>query len=180
MRLPGDPITGPTGRGRARWVTRWMPALNAIFVANNLMTLGAMEALIELGLTPADVPLVSFDDLPWGADRDHTVSSIGQPVYDMGRAAASMVLERVHGFDGPARDIQLPLQLAEDKLKGRIPTAALPRFTETATSGSRQGSDATGDHPVGASTSARVSAHPRTDPAQPKSAASHVPAPVTD
>jgi LacI family transcriptional regulator len=109
---------------------------DAIFVANNLMTLGALEALAELSMTPADVPLVSFDDLPWGADRNHTVSTIGQPVYDMGRAAATMVLERVHGFKGPAREVQLPLELAEERLRRRLADIGLARFTRTALNGS--------------------------------------------
>jgi hypothetical protein len=64
--------------------------------------------------------LVSFDDLPGGASRDNTASTIGQPVYDMGAAAAGMLLDRVQGFDGPAHEVQLPLHLAKDSATRRI------------------------------------------------------------
>jgi hypothetical protein len=32
MPVSGDPVTGPTGRGRARWAMRWKPALNAFSI----------------------------------------------------------------------------------------------------------------------------------------------------
>lgn len=82
---------------------------DAIFVANNLMTIGAMQALDELGVQLADIPLVTFDDLALGGRRG-VHSTVGQPVYDMGRTAASMLFERIQGFDGPAREVRLALQ----------------------------------------------------------------------
>ena len=42
------------------------PRPDAIFAANNLMTLGALRAITEAGLrVPDDVLLVGFDDAPW-------------------------------------------------------------------------------------------------------------------
>ena len=32
MSLPGHPVTGPTGKGKARWTMRWKPALNAFAI----------------------------------------------------------------------------------------------------------------------------------------------------
>jgi putative transposase len=32
MPLPSDPFPIPTGVGRARWMTRWKPALNAVAI----------------------------------------------------------------------------------------------------------------------------------------------------
>lgn len=82
---------------------------DAIFVANNLMTIGALRALDESGVPPIRIPILSFDDVALGERRGvHTV--VGQPAYDLGRTAAEMLLERVDGFDGPAREVRLGLQ----------------------------------------------------------------------
>lgn len=90
---------------------------DAIFVANNLMTIGARQALDEVGVLPADIALATFDDLALGARRG-VHSSVGQLAYDMGRTAAAMLFERIQGFDGPAREVRL-----EDH---RRPHAAMP------------------------------------------------------
>lgn len=82
---------------------------DAIFIANNLMTIGAMQALEELGVQRTSIPLVTFDDLALGARRGMH-STVGQPAYDMGRTAAAMLFERIEGFDGAARELRLALQ----------------------------------------------------------------------
>lgn len=79
---------------------------DAIFVANNLMMIGAVQALEELGVQHGNLPLLTFDDLALGVRRG-VYSTVGQSAYDMGQAAASMLFERIRGFDGPARELRL-------------------------------------------------------------------------
>jgi DNA-binding LacI/PurR family transcriptional regulator len=44
------------------------PNITALFVANNLMTLGALDTIRERGLKiPDDISIVGFEDMPWAA-----------------------------------------------------------------------------------------------------------------
>lgn len=67
---------------------------DALFVCNNLMTLGALHAIREAGLrVPEDVALVGFDEAPWTALTSPALSVVEQPAYEMGRAAALRLAE---------------------------------------------------------------------------------------
>ena len=68
----------------------------AIFAANNLMTLGALNAIHEKGLNiPRDVAIVGFDDMPWAPSLDPPLTTISQPTYDMGRTTADLLLKKI-------------------------------------------------------------------------------------
>ena len=68
----------------------------AIFAANNLTTLGALNAIHEKGLNiPRDVAIVGFDDMPWAPSLDPPLTTISQPTYDMGRTTADLLLKKI-------------------------------------------------------------------------------------
>lgn len=70
----------------------------ALFVCNNLMSLGALEAIRELQLrVPEDVSVVGFDDSEFLALTNPPLSTIGQANYEMGAKAAQFLLERIEG-----------------------------------------------------------------------------------
>lgn len=65
---------------------------DAFFVANNLMTLGALRALRERGRrVPEDVTIVGFDDAPWATLVSPQLSVVAQPTHEMGRQAAQLL-----------------------------------------------------------------------------------------
>ena len=69
----------------------------AVFINNNLLTLGALLALKELGLhCPEDIGIVGFDDHPWAAVSDPPLTVVRQPAGQVGRAAAEMLLALVN------------------------------------------------------------------------------------
>jgi LacI family transcriptional regulator len=83
------------------------PRPDALFVANNLMTLGALRAITEAGLrVPHDVLLVGFDDAPWTTLVSPPLTVMAQPTYEIGRRAAQLLTTA--GPDLPARHIVLP------------------------------------------------------------------------
>ncbi len=86
---------------------------SALFVANNLMTIGAMMALQEMGVsTPADVAYVGFDDFDWAGLLRPQLTVIAQPTNEIGRTAAHLVIERIgQDAEKPARRIALGGQL---------------------------------------------------------------------
>jgi LacI family transcriptional regulator len=65
---------------------------DSILVANNLMSLGALRAIRELGLAvPADVAMVGFDEAPWTPLLDPPLTVVEQPSYELGRQAARLL-----------------------------------------------------------------------------------------
>ena len=71
---------------------------SAIFAANDQMAFGAALALHRRGLrVPDDVSLVGFDDLPATLYSVPPLSSVHQPVYELGRLAASAMLQLLAG-----------------------------------------------------------------------------------
>jgi DNA-binding LacI/PurR family transcriptional regulator len=80
----------------------------ALFVCNNLMTVGALAALHQRGLrVPADVALVGFDDLPWAEALDPPPTMVRQPAYDVGRQAMDLLLKRISEPARPPLTVRL-------------------------------------------------------------------------
>jgi LacI family transcriptional regulator len=81
----------------------------ALFSSNNLMMIGTVRALRDLGLNcPEDVSVTGIDDFPW-ADlfRPH-LTTVAQPLRAIGEQAANLLLKRLTGkTDEPARHIVL-------------------------------------------------------------------------
>ncbi len=87
------------------------PKLDAVFVANDVMAFGAMRALRNNGRrVPDDVAVVGFDDIPASAMTHPPLSTVRQPLYEMGRTAASMVMAAVRG-ESITKRIELPTSL---------------------------------------------------------------------
>ena len=85
---------------------------SALVVANNLMTLGALQGIREHRLViPNDIALVSFDDVLWVTALQPPLTVIAQPTFEMGRIAARLLLERIQMPDNPIQRINLETQL---------------------------------------------------------------------
>jgi LacI family transcriptional regulator len=68
----------------------------ALFSANNLMVIGAMRAIRDMGLTcPADVSVACMDDFPWADVFSPRLTTIAQPVEAIGEQAAHLLLDRL-------------------------------------------------------------------------------------
>jgi LacI family transcriptional regulator len=70
----------------------------ALFVANNHMLIGVMRALTQLGLAcPADVSVAAIDDFPWANAFTPRLTTVRQPVREMGETALQLLLDRLGG-----------------------------------------------------------------------------------
>jgi LacI family transcriptional regulator/LacI family repressor for deo operon, udp, cdd, tsx, nupC, and nupG len=68
----------------------------ALFVCNNLMTVGALAAARQRGLrVPKEIALVGFDDLPWAEALDPPLTVVRQPAYEVGKQAMELLLKRI-------------------------------------------------------------------------------------
>ena len=74
------------------------PPPTAVVVANNLMTLGCLLALRELGWqVPRDISVLGFDDMDWAPLMNPPLTTIKQPTYQMGEEAVEMLFEQMRG-----------------------------------------------------------------------------------
>jgi LacI family transcriptional regulator len=84
----------------------------AIFACSDLMAFGAIEAVHAAGLrVPDDISVVGFDDLPIAAEAYPPLTTMRQPLYEMGRMAAQMIVSLIDGEDVVSRQIELPTRL---------------------------------------------------------------------
>jgi DNA-binding LacI/PurR family transcriptional regulator len=85
---------------------------DAIFAASDAMALGAMSALRRRGLrVPDDVAVVGFDDSPLALSADPPLSSVRQPIEEMGREMARALLARLENSDQVPRSVVLSTEL---------------------------------------------------------------------
>jgi LacI family transcriptional regulator len=74
------------------------PRPTAIFAANNMIGIGALKAIRDVGLrVPDDIAMVSFDDLPPNLLTFPFFTVAAQPAYDMGRTATQLLVARLTG-----------------------------------------------------------------------------------
>lgn len=101
---------------------RARPAPTAIFAANNILAEAALIALAQHGLrVPRDVSVVAFDDVQWMSMVEPSVTAVRQPVADMARSAAELVLRRLReGREGPPSTIVFRTQLVERSSVGPV------------------------------------------------------------
>mgnify|MGYP002682669116 CR=1 FL=1 len=84
----------------------------AVFVANNLMTLGALRALRERAVrVPDTMALVGFDDMPWASELCPPLTTISQPTYELGQETVQLLVRRLANPDAPVRTVTLQPRL---------------------------------------------------------------------
>lgn len=84
----------------------------AIFVVNNLMTVGALAAVHQRAVrVPQDLAVVGFDDLPWAEALDPPLTVVRQPAYEVGRQAMELLLKRIADPTRPPVTVRLRPEL---------------------------------------------------------------------
>ena len=85
--------------------------LDAVFAASDAMALGAMSAIRHAGRrVPEDVAVVGYDDSPLAVSSDPPLSSVRQPIEEMGREMARALLSQL----GPSRQVPRSVVLATE------------------------------------------------------------------
>ncbi|MFN2490341.1 MAG: LacI family DNA-binding transcriptional regulator [Actinomycetota bacterium] len=87
----------------------------AIFCANDLMALGAMDAARKLDLhVGRDVALVGYDDIEAAAMGSPPLTTVSNPAYETGFLAGILLRDRMTGrYRGSPRTVTLPCRLIE-------------------------------------------------------------------
>jgi LacI family transcriptional regulator len=73
---------------------------SAVFAANDLLALGAIQAINEQGLAiPKDIAVVGFDDIEFASLPEIQLTTVAQPKYDMGKLALLTLIDQIKGGD---------------------------------------------------------------------------------
>ena len=88
--------------------------IDAVFAASDLMAAGAMTVLEAAGKrVPQDVALVGYDDSPIATTLKPRLTSVRQPIEEMGHEMARLVVDRVEGTESVQRRVILATELVK-------------------------------------------------------------------
>ncbi len=90
----------------------------AVFAASDTMAIGALRAAREREVrVPDEIALVGYDDLPLAANATPPLTSVHQPIDEMGAEAVRLLIEQIRG-QGPATSVRIPARLVVRESSG--------------------------------------------------------------
>jgi LacI family transcriptional regulator, galactose operon repressor len=90
------------------------PRPTAVFAANDVIAFGVLDAARRLGVrVPEELSVIGFDDIDMARWEGFSLTTVRQPLPEMGRAAVRLLLERIEGPDvqPPARRRIFPVEI---------------------------------------------------------------------
>ncbi len=88
--------------------------ITAIFCGNDITAIGAIRAIKDLGLKiPKDISIISIDDIDTAQYLSPMLTTVHIPVEEMGKTAAKILIDRIHGGHTLPMKINLPCHLAK-------------------------------------------------------------------
>lgn len=95
-------VTGDmTQRGGAEVVNQLLelePSVTAVIAGNDLMAVGALNRIQQRGLTVGqDIAVAGFDDIPLATYTTPPLTTIHQPIYEIGRRTCAMLIDLING-----------------------------------------------------------------------------------
>ncbi|MEI6085364.1 MAG: LacI family DNA-binding transcriptional regulator [Verrucomicrobiota bacterium] len=119
-------LTEEGGMKAAEELVNADPAITAIFTLNDKMALGAIRKLTELGRrVPQDIAVVGFDDIPQAAFAIPSLTTVHQPLYEIGKLSCERLIELIHRKVDRVQEV-LPIYLTVRESCGAKQPATLP------------------------------------------------------
>lgn len=101
------------GREATHKLLEKYPEMTALFAFNDLMAIGALNALaISEKKVPEDVAVAGFDGIHFGRLMSPSLTTAEQPIYEMGRLAAELLIKQIKGEPLENKHFTLPCRLA--------------------------------------------------------------------
>lgn len=106
--LRGGASDAEPARGATAQLLQMPKPPTALIVANNQMTIGAMRALRDAGLSvPTDIALAAFDDFDWADLFSPRLTTIAQPHRELAAHAVELITSRIAHPEEPPRSHRL-------------------------------------------------------------------------
>ncbi|GGT32542.1 LacI family transcriptional regulator [Streptomyces kurssanovii] len=107
----GD-FTEESGRHAMAELLRLHPDLDAVFAASDVMAAGALHTLRAAGRrVPDDVAVIGFDDSPLAQHTDPQLTTVRQPVEEMGRTMVGVLLDQMAAPGAAWRNVVVRTEL---------------------------------------------------------------------
>ena len=111
LMVAGDFSAESGVRATEALLARGLP-LTALVCANDEMALGALRAVRDRGLSvPVDMSIIGFDDIRLARFIDPPLTTVAQPMQEIGREAMTLLIDLLADPTTPARKRMLPTQL---------------------------------------------------------------------
>lgn len=92
----------------------------AVFITNDLLALGAISAIKEMGLrVPEDISVVGFDDIPLAQHISPALTTVRQPAFEKGVKAARLLIQQLEKMKKP-KSVTLDLELIIRKSTAKL------------------------------------------------------------
>jgi len=93
-------------------IMRQTPKPTALFCANDAIAIGALDAARKTGFhVPEDVSIIGVDDIPMASWSMISLTTLRQPIGDIGALAAKLIVRKVASGDAPAETFIFPTRL---------------------------------------------------------------------
>ena len=93
----------------------------AVFAANDISAIRTIEVARELGLrVPEDLSVVGFDNVPESVLCRPSLTTIAQPLHDIGATALRMLVELLAGREPTPSHVRLPTQIVRRDSTGPV------------------------------------------------------------
>jgi LacI family transcriptional regulator len=140
--IEGD-FTSESGEAAVLQLLATGPEFDAVFAHNDLTAAGVLAGLRKAGRTvPDDVAVVGFDDIPLAACTQPPLTTIHQPLREMGETAARQLLAHLAGTPPPEEPVIVPTSLVVRESTGQPSRNPEARRSARSTSAA-EGSDRT-------------------------------------
>jgi len=105
-------FTNASGYDAMRRLLEVEPRVDGVFAASDLMALGVMRAVEASGRrVPDDVAVIGFDDIGDAETATPPLTTIRQPITEIGRGMADLLVQRMAGRPPATRGTILPVEL---------------------------------------------------------------------
>jgi LacI family transcriptional regulator len=122
----GGDLTQKGGFGAMNQLLQLPSQPTAVVACNDLMALGAISAAQKHGLVVGrDVVVTGFDDIPLAEHSHPSLTTVCQPIYDIGRRICGMLIELLQGNELAERHILLEPELVIRESSGKARHSAM-------------------------------------------------------
>lgn len=109
--VPGEFDVQKTAEATMRLLTE-NPEIDGIFAGNDYMAMGVMKAARKLGIrVPEELSVIGFDGIEMGQLTNPEMTTMAQPIYDLGKTAAELLLQIIKGKNVAKKHYEFEVEL---------------------------------------------------------------------
>jgi len=122
VQIEGDDATPQLGYPFAKALLARKRPFTALFAYNDISAIGSIRAFQEAGLrVPEDISVVGFDDIRIAVHNNPSLTTVRQPLQEMGEIAARTLVNRIEGLEDFRAEIAIEPEFVVRESTARAP-----------------------------------------------------------